>query len=252
MAFAITGRNGRARQGFGDPRSLLATAHATDDHRGGGGLRNVSRVGQALSADADGTRLSPVRREILPSSGAAACSERRLFGRAGAAANGSALSRAGARQTARVDFHRGARRRLRAVRCAGRSRAVGDDRHSDRDAHGSVLLGDGQGAARRPGPTNAWRPIWTGRTQGAHQHSLVKKAALREAVRQARAAGYGTTDQELEIGLRSVAVPVFDGKGDVLAAMSASASSARVTVAQMVKGFVPVLRKNADALGRAL
>jgi len=75
---------------------------------------------------------------------------------------------------------------------------------------------------------------------------------LREAVRQARAAGYGYTDQELEIGLRSVAVPVFDGKGDVLAAMSASASSARVTVAQMVKSFVPVLRKRADELSRVL
>jgi IclR family transcriptional regulator, pca regulon regulatory protein len=84
------------------------------------------------------------------------------------------------------------------------------------------------------------------------RHSLVRKAALREAVREARAAGYGTTDQELEIGLRSVAVPVFDGKGNVLAAMSASASSARVTVAQMVKGFVPVLRKRADELSRVL
>src|SRR5262249_19838909 len=84
------------------------------------------------------------------------------------------------------------------------------------------------------------------------KHSLVKKPALREAVRQARAAGYGYTDQELEIGLRSVAVPVFDGNGNVLAAMSASASPARVTIAQMVKGFVPVLRKYAEELSRVL
>ncbi len=84
------------------------------------------------------------------------------------------------------------------------------------------------------------------------KHSLVRKAALREAVRQTRAAGYGTTDQELEIGLRSVAVPVFDANGVIVAAMSASASSVRVTVAQMVKGFVPVLRKSADELSRIL
>jgi IclR family pca regulon transcriptional regulator len=84
------------------------------------------------------------------------------------------------------------------------------------------------------------------------RNSLVKKAALREAVRQTRTEGYGSTDQELEIGLRSVAVPVFDGNGSVVAAMSASASSARVTVAQMVRGFVPVLRKHADELSRIL
>jgi IclR family pca regulon transcriptional regulator len=84
------------------------------------------------------------------------------------------------------------------------------------------------------------------------RHSVVKKAALREVVRLARSAGYACTDQELEVGLRSIAVPVFDIRGNVVAAMSASASSARVTISQMVKSFVPVLRKNADALGRTL
>lgn len=84
------------------------------------------------------------------------------------------------------------------------------------------------------------------------RHSLVKKAMLRDAVRQAGAAGYAFTDQELEVGLRSIAVPVFDRKGNVVAAMSASASSARVTIAQMIKGFVPVLRMSADGLGRVL
>jgi IclR family pca regulon transcriptional regulator len=82
------------------------------------------------------------------------------------------------------------------------------------------------------------------------KHSLVKKPALRDAIDLARTAGYAFTDQELEIGLRSIAVPVFDGKGHVVAAMSASASSARVTIGQMVKGFLPVLRRSADGLGR--
>jgi IclR family transcriptional regulator, pca regulon regulatory protein len=84
------------------------------------------------------------------------------------------------------------------------------------------------------------------------RYSLVKKTALREAVRDARAQGYAFTDQELEIGLRSIAVPVVDSRGAVVAAMSASASSARVTLQQMVKGFVPILKANADGLGRAL
>jgi IclR family pca regulon transcriptional regulator len=84
------------------------------------------------------------------------------------------------------------------------------------------------------------------------KYSLVKKAALREAVRNASRQGCATTDQELEIGLRSIAVPVIDSRGTLVGAMSASASTARISLPQMIKGFVPVLRANADALGRAL
>jgi len=83
------------------------------------------------------------------------------------------------------------------------------------------------------------------------KNSLVRKPALRDAVRQAKSAGYAFTDQELEVGLRSIAVPVFDMRGSTVAAMSASASSARVSISQMVKSFVPVLRMSADGLGRA-
>jgi IclR family pca regulon transcriptional regulator len=88
------------------------------------------------------------------------------------------------------------------------------------------------------------------RPEALTKYSLVKKAALREAVLSVRKLGYATTDQELEIGLRSIAVPVMDSHGAVVAAMSASASSARVSLAQMVKGFLPVLKANAVGLGR--
>jgi IclR family pca regulon transcriptional regulator len=84
------------------------------------------------------------------------------------------------------------------------------------------------------------------------KYSLVKKSALRDAVRAVRTTDFATTDQELEFGLRSIAVPVFNSHGTIVAAMSASASSARVSIQQMVNGFVPVLRANADSLGRAL
>jgi len=56
----------------------------------------------------------------------------------------------------------------------------------------------------------------------------------------------------LEIGLRSIAVPVIGARGTIVGATSASASTARITLAQMIKGFVPVLRANADAMGRAV
>ena len=88
------------------------------------------------------------------------------------------------------------------------------------------------------------------RPKALTKYALVKKAALREAVLSVRKLGYATTDQELEIGLRSIAVPVMDSQGAVVAAMSASASSARVSLAQMVKSFLPVLKANAAGLGR--
>jgi IclR family transcriptional regulator, pca regulon regulatory protein len=84
------------------------------------------------------------------------------------------------------------------------------------------------------------------------RNSVIKKAALRNAVRHARSTGYAYTDQELEVGLRSIAIPVLDIRGNVVAAMSASASSARVTLSQMVKTFVPILRTSAGGLGRVL
>ena len=84
------------------------------------------------------------------------------------------------------------------------------------------------------------------------KYSMVKKSALRDAVRKAVAARYATTDQELEIGLRSIAVPVIDSRGSIVGAMSASASSARISMQMMIKTFLPVLRANADGLGRAL
>jgi IclR family pca regulon transcriptional regulator len=84
------------------------------------------------------------------------------------------------------------------------------------------------------------------------RYALTRKPALRDAVRHVRIVGYATTDQELEVGLRSIAVPVIDSRGAVVAAMSASASSARVSIQQMVKGFLPVLRASADGLGRVI
>ena len=90
------------------------------------------------------------------------------------------------------------------------------------------------------------------RVEARTKYSLVKKAALREAVRAAKSVGYATTDQELEVGLRSIAVPVMSSRGTIVGAMSASASSARVSMSQMVKIFVPVLKGNAESLGRAL
>ena len=67
-----------------------------------------------------------------------------------------------------------------------------------------------------------------------------------------RAAGYAIVDQELEIGLRSIAVPVTDSGGRVAAALNVSTQAARVTIAEMEKSFLPPLRAAANDLGMLL
>jgi IclR family pca regulon transcriptional regulator len=60
-----------------------------------------------------------------------------------------------------------------------------------------------------------------------------------------RQAGYAINDEELELGLRSIAVPVRGASGKVLAALNIGAQAARVSIAQMEQEFFPVLQRGA-------
>ena len=84
------------------------------------------------------------------------------------------------------------------------------------------------------------------------KNTLIKKPALLDAVRAARKQGFAIVDEELELGLRSIAVPVFNSRHGLVGAMSASASSARVSVAQMKRNILLVLQRHAEKLGKAL
>jgi IclR family transcriptional regulator, pca regulon regulatory protein len=80
----------------------------------------------------------------------------------------------------------------------------------------------------------------------------VTRADILERVNGARRDGYAITDEELEIGLRSIAVPVMDSRRRIAAAMSVSASAARVPLAEMLASFLPPLREHAGLLGRMI
>jgi IclR family pca regulon transcriptional regulator len=85
----------------------------------------------------------------------------------------------------------------------------------------------------------------TGRTE----LSKDKLASILEAV---RANGYAVVDQELEIGLRSIAVPVADSTGKVAAALNVGTQAARVTLGELEKRFLPLLRVAARDIGMLL
>jgi IclR family pca regulon transcriptional regulator len=75
---------------------------------------------------------------------------------------------------------------------------------------------------------------------------------LKAALNAIRRDGYAVVDQELEIGLRSIAVPVSDRGGRSVAAINIGTQSSRVSVAEMESKFLPPLRAAAHELGLLL
>ena len=69
---------------------------------------------------------------------------------------------------------------------------------------------------------------------------------------QVRKQGYALVDEELEMGLRSLAVPVCTSTGRVVAAMNTGVHAARASRKEMVNVFLPVLREGAKRLSYSL
>ena len=75
---------------------------------------------------------------------------------------------------------------------------------------------------------------------------------LRDAIATAGAQGWCLVDQELEEGLRSIAVPVRNRSGRVVAAMNISAHASRVSLDRMVSDLLPELQRAEREIDRAL
>ena len=81
--------------------------------------------------------------------------------------------------------------------------------------------------------------------------TITDPAKLREALLQVARDGYCVVDQELEIDLLSLAVPLRNGSGRVVAALNISTQAGRTTREEMLARLLPVLR-NAAAEMRPL
>lgn len=80
------------------------------------------------------------------------------------------------------------------------------------------------------------------------EHTVTEPDALRAVLAQVRAQGYAINNEELELGLRSIAVPVRGASGRVVAALNVGAQATRVAPERMVAEFLPVLRQSAREL----
>ena len=82
--------------------------------------------------------------------------------------------------------------------------------------------------------------------------TITSVSKLRKVLAQTREAGFAMIDQELEVGLRSIAVPIRDLRGTVIAAINVGAHAARVTLDEMRSKFLPALQACSSELGRLL
>jgi IclR family pca regulon transcriptional regulator len=75
------------------------------------------------------------------------------------------------------------------------------------------------------------------------EHTIVDKERLAQEIARIRVQGYALVDQELELGLRTIAVPVKNFRGEVVAAVNISVHAGRMPLEQMVERCLPALIK---------
>lgn len=76
--------------------------------------------------------------------------------------------------------------------------------------------------------------------------------ALRDELARVGEQGWALVDGELEPGLRSVAVPLHDRRGDVVAAVNVSTSATRDSVDHVLAQYLPPLQRTAAAIDAEL
>jgi IclR family transcriptional regulator, pca regulon regulatory protein len=85
----------------------------------------------------------------------------------------------------------------------------------------------------RSGITARWQPV---------------AAERAEALREVRARGWALTDEQLAPGIRSVAAPLRDGEGRVIAALNVTVHAAETSVEVLTGEYLPWLLQTAGAI----
>lgn len=82
--------------------------------------------------------------------------------------------------------------------------------------------------------------------------TITNKDTFAATIERTRSSGFTLVDEELEMGLRSIAVPVRNRMRRVVAAMNIGVHASRVTTEEMMQRFLPVLQTNAALLSQVL
>ncbi len=83
-------------------------------------------------------------------------------------------------------------------------------------------------------------------------HSVTNRARLREILMGVREQGWCLVDQELEMGLLSVAIPLRYRSGEMAGSINIAVPTVRATPDDMVNVFLPKLRETAEEIRNSL
>jgi len=97
-----------------------------------------------------------------------------------------------------------------------------------------------------------WRRLKSIRLEPYTPSTITDLQALFDRVRDDRVQGFSLVDEELERGLRAIAVPIIDRQGDAIAALNMSSHSTRTTRNDMRERFLPRLQAVAGQISLAV
>ncbi|TWF75120.1 IclR family transcriptional regulator [Pseudonocardia hierapolitana] len=83
-------------------------------------------------------------------------------------------------------------------------------------------------------------------------NTVTDVAEIRRRILAVRESGVSFTDEELELGIRTVAVPVVDAAGRTHAALSLAVLASRTSMDELRERHVPVMQREAARLGQML
>lgn len=83
-------------------------------------------------------------------------------------------------------------------------------------------------------------------------NTVTSKVKLRSLIDECNVKGWSVVDQEWEIGLRSISVPIRDRSGEVVAALNVACPSSRITLDQMHSQILLELQATAQAISAGL
>lgn len=82
--------------------------------------------------------------------------------------------------------------------------------------------------------------------------TILDKDQLRMTLEDVREKNWGGVDQQFEEGLRSIATPIRDANGKVIAAINCSVHAGRISKEVILKEFLPLLQENATRISEAM
>lgn len=84
------------------------------------------------------------------------------------------------------------------------------------------------------------------------KYTIGSTGKFRQALSQVQRNGYAVVNQQLELGVWALGVPIRDRSGGLIAALGIAAFAQRVSIEKMVMKFLPRLERGARELGRLL